>query len=670
MKIAIIGPGSIEIPPKGWGAVEIIIHEYQTELRKLGWEVLVTNTRDHEQIVRQVEYFQPDFVHCQYDEHIDALTRVSCPHKAITSHFGYLEQVWRFPEYLKNVHEKIVAAKDVRIFALSPSIADVYRSDGVAEYRLVVMPNGVRRDAFHVSPIPKYPDRSMYLAKVDFRKRQGRFQVWDLGIDFVGNLCPHTAVQSGFDPSRSDYLGEWSKADVYLHLTDYANLVLLSDGEAHPLVCLEALAAGLGIVVSEWATANFDLAKPFIDVVPEERIHDREYIASVIESNRVKALAMRSEISAYASEFEWSRLICRYDRIVRQMCAREVSTVLTPATKPIRLAVVTVATGKYFDLFFPDFEQTVYSTLAPGHEVGIFCFTDQMAPCAPNTRLLPTRHMGWPFDSLMRFHLIDGIADQLADFDYVLYLDSDMKVLAALEPEILKERFVAVSHPGFCHQAALATFEIDRTSAAFVPEAQRMTYVQGCFFGGRSLCFRYLVRILHHKVAHDLAAGAIPAWHDESYLNWFFSVHAFRALSPGYAYPEGSGLEAPAIVLHRKKDHRAARSMVANAIDSGAVLRGLSAAEGADFYRVLYLRAHEKVQRLESKILALQRYRFPFRRFLGKAEGLERRITQIRARRNLALPESRSSTTMLAASHNAASWVLAALFGSPGPRGP
>jgi hypothetical protein len=101
MKIAIIGPGSIEIPPKGWGAVESLIHDYQTELKSSSWEVLVTNTRDHEQIARTINLFEPDFVHCQFDEHIEALARLACPHKAITSHFGHLDQVWRFPEYLE-----------------------------------------------------------------------------------------------------------------------------------------------------------------------------------------------------------------------------------------------------------------------------------------------------------------------------------------------------------------------------------------------------------------------------------------------------------------------------------------------------------------------------------------------------------------------------------------
>ena len=38
MKIALVGPGIIEIPPKGWGAVESLIWDYATELGELGHE--------------------------------------------------------------------------------------------------------------------------------------------------------------------------------------------------------------------------------------------------------------------------------------------------------------------------------------------------------------------------------------------------------------------------------------------------------------------------------------------------------------------------------------------------------------------------------------------------------------------------------------------------------
>ena len=41
---------------------------------------------------------------------------------------------------------------------------------------------------------------------------------------------------------------------------------------------MEALAAGLGVVVWQWGTANLDLEKEFITVIPEDKILDTKYV--------------------------------------------------------------------------------------------------------------------------------------------------------------------------------------------------------------------------------------------------------------------------------------------------------------------------------------------------------------------------------------------------------
>ena len=96
-------------------------------------------------------------------------------------------------------------------------------------------------------------------------------------------------------------------------MTNYANLALLSDGEAHSLVCLEALSAGLGLVISEYCTANLDTDLPFIDVIPEERIQETEYIKQVLKENREKSIPLRNEIRKYAVDnFAWESVIKDY----------------------------------------------------------------------------------------------------------------------------------------------------------------------------------------------------------------------------------------------------------------------------------------------------------------------------------------------------------------------
>ena len=66
MKISIIGPGIMPIPPTGWGAVEILIWDQKLALEKLGHEVDIVNTKSPVEIVQKINAYRPDFVHIQY----------------------------------------------------------------------------------------------------------------------------------------------------------------------------------------------------------------------------------------------------------------------------------------------------------------------------------------------------------------------------------------------------------------------------------------------------------------------------------------------------------------------------------------------------------------------------------------------------------------------------
>ena len=303
MKICIVGPGILSIPPKGWGAVEILIDDYRKNLEKLGHEVCIVNTKIREQIVDITNSLNPDFVHVQYDEFINIVPHINCKNIAITSHYGYLEQSNRWDPGYQSIFWQFVNS-NANIFCLSPGIKDVYSNGGIDADRLCVVPNGVRNDLFKFNSEPKYADRTMYLAKIDFRKRQYILQNVP-SLYFAGNLA-----DDRFDSNSSRYLGEWSKVHLYEHLTEYPNLALLSDGEAHPLVCMEAMSAGLGLVLSEPSVANLDLSLPFIDVIPNEKLEDIQYIERVVSENRKKSIEMREEIRNYVIEnFAWENIV-------------------------------------------------------------------------------------------------------------------------------------------------------------------------------------------------------------------------------------------------------------------------------------------------------------------------------------------------------------------------
>jgi glycosyltransferase involved in cell wall biosynthesis len=310
MKISIIGPGIMPIPPSGWGAVEILIWDYYQELTKLGHDVQIVNTPDRQEIIDEVNKFNPDFVHLQYDDLYDVMDLIQCKNKAATSHFGYLE----VPHHLQGSYNRIFNGfvnGNFKIFCLSEGIRNVYINGGTDPSRLYITPNGARSDLFKYYDFPEFPDKSIYLAKITDRKKQYIYQGID-SIHFAGNK-----EDSRFDYGRMNYLGEWDKNTLYDNLSKYSNLVLLSDGEAHPLVCCEALICGLGLVVSEYASGNLDRSLPFIEIIPNDKLNDIEYIKTKIETNRKISNSMRKEIRNYGlNNFDWSKLVRRYEKII------------------------------------------------------------------------------------------------------------------------------------------------------------------------------------------------------------------------------------------------------------------------------------------------------------------------------------------------------------------
>ena len=303
MKISIIGPGIMPIPPTGWGAVESLIWDMRNALTVLGHEVDIVNVNYTRKIIQKVNEFRPDFVHIHYDDWVGLYNYIQYP-CVCTSHFGYLERPEMFGGY-SNIANAFAQIKP-RVFCLSEGIKKIYQVlMDIPENNLYVSPNGVDCGAFNCVDTPDYPNASIYLAKVDYRKRQHLFQsitsLW-----YAGNIADER-----FDKTKN-YLGEWSKKYLYENLTHYGNLVLLSDGEAHPLVCMEAFAAGLGVVVSQWGKANLDSSKEFITIIPENKIKDIDYVEEKIKENRAYSLEHREEILNYAQKFDWINVVKKH----------------------------------------------------------------------------------------------------------------------------------------------------------------------------------------------------------------------------------------------------------------------------------------------------------------------------------------------------------------------
>lgn len=313
MHIVLIGPGYMSIPPVAWGAVETLIWDYHENLIKKGHQSTIINTADISDIVYKTNAItDADFVHIMYDDYIVVAPQLKCPRILYTSHFAYLTDPefgkTRFcASYYENIFRHVIDnSSRIIIHAISDEIAEVYKRNGFTG-EIHVVRNGAREDLFNYTDTHQKSDRSVYIGKIEGRKNQYKYQCIK-DIDFVG-----PCVDTRFDKSSSQFMGEWSKGQLYRNLTEYGDLVLLSDGEADPLVVKEALMAGLGVVVSECASANLNTMLPFITVIPNSKLDDIGYVEREIRMNREICKEMRPEIRAYGlGRFSWNVIIDEY----------------------------------------------------------------------------------------------------------------------------------------------------------------------------------------------------------------------------------------------------------------------------------------------------------------------------------------------------------------------
>lgn len=321
MKIALVGPGIMPIPPPGWGAVEILIWDYYLELTKQGHQADIINkmrTSDYDQSSTETMYSREliqtindgnyDFVHIHYDCLYYIMPYLTCRNVGITSHFPYIDQPNKYGGFDVIFHN-ICYNRNHSIFALSKKDYSVFEKQCIDKSRLFLLVNG----ANHNKILPNYhgenKEKSIYIAKVDERKQQRTYCTIP-DIDFYGKC------DDGEFTKLSCYRGEKSHDELMEIMAGYGNLVLLSKGEADPLVIKEALMAGLSVVTNSYSSGVFDTNLPFIDIIPDDKLGDFEYIEQIIQHNRNKQ-NMKDYIRKYSVEhFSWEKLVGDYIRVI------------------------------------------------------------------------------------------------------------------------------------------------------------------------------------------------------------------------------------------------------------------------------------------------------------------------------------------------------------------
>jgi len=264
MKLALIGPGIMPIPPNGWGAVESLIWDYALELDELDHEGTIINTPDWDEIIKYLNEDSYEFAHLHYDVFHPIMDRISeetnIPKLAISSHYPYIDQphMHRRDGY-DRTFDWIINNKKYYVFCISKKDYNTFKNAGADESRLILSENGANHKRFTYRSEALKPNRSLYLGQVYHRKKQWIYQCID-SIDFVGQNTGATA----FDPSINS----------------------------------------------------------FVSVIPDEKLEDIEYVEEKIKENREVSISMRDDIRQFAIDnFSWESLVKLYAENIEKLKA-------------------------------------------------------------------------------------------------------------------------------------------------------------------------------------------------------------------------------------------------------------------------------------------------------------------------------------------------------------
>lgn len=314
MKIAIVGWGYNPKPPLS-NSIYTLMNEYTVLLNQLGYEVDFINEADVDQVIDHINHNHYDFVHSHAYNFAEAFNQNLNKKYCFTSHYGYLLKPNKWDEDFKQAFEAYMAIPGI----ITPSsfAKDFFINQGYSGF-LRCHPNGIDTNKINFQANGNH--KAICLGWIQPRKQQRLLaETVDgkLSLDFVGPL-DDPAFKEG---STTKYLGIWSLQQVYARLTEYNCLVLISDGEVAPLVVLEALAAGLCLVISESASANLE-DKEFIKVLPDEILtnatpENQKILTETIQDMIAKNQDYRQEITEYAKyNFDFSYLIKNYIQII------------------------------------------------------------------------------------------------------------------------------------------------------------------------------------------------------------------------------------------------------------------------------------------------------------------------------------------------------------------
>lgn len=229
-----------------------------------------------------------------------------------------------------------------------------------------------------------------------------------------------------------------------------------------------------------------------------------------------------------------------------------------------KVGILYICTGQY-NMFWKGFFETAEQFMLKNlpYEIHYHVFSDDNSlPYLNHERVHYhfQEKQGWPWPTLLRFRSFYSIKDELTDYDYLYFFNSNIEFVAPVTEDIIPpsgKNFTFTHHFAY-YQKPEHTHTYDRNPqcTAYIALGTGKHYVSGGCLGGRAKPFLEMSAILDHRIKADLKNNIIALWHDESQINKFVLGRTdIHFIHPGYFYPEIFTLDFPMIckVLEKYK---------------------------------------------------------------------------------------------------------------------
>jgi len=227
-----------------------------------------------------------------------------------------------------------------------------------------------------------------------------------------------------------------------------------------------------------------------------------------------------------------------------------------------KIGILYICTGNYV-LFWKEFYESMERHFIADSEKHYFVFTDSpevdYEHTNPRIHRIYQENLGWPDNTLMRFHMFLKAEQELSTMDYLFFFNANLLILEDIAAgDFLPndtQKLVACLSPGFYNKMPeYVPYDRNPASTAYIPKGQGRYYFAGGLNGGIATDFIVAIKAMDQETQENRKNGIVALWHDESHWNHYvLNKSEIKVLPPSYLYPEGSSIPLAPIILIRDK---------------------------------------------------------------------------------------------------------------------